>query len=105
MRNVRCQEISIILASNLAGKIAGGKLKLVALGAFVCELVGLLLQQLECIVLVDPFALRRGDVVPGPLPELAAAYFGSGGIFLLFFEPGIISESVLPTFSSNICSF
>lgn len=82
--NLRCQEISIIFTSNLAGKIASGKLILVALGAIGGELVGLFLQQLEGIALVDALALSGGDVVPDPLPELAAAYFSGGGVFLLF---------------------
>ena len=78
----RGQEIRVVLARHLAGEVAGRKLELVALGALLGELVGLLLEELEGVALVDLLALRGADAVARPLPELAAADFGGGGVLL-----------------------
>lgn len=53
---------------------------LVALGGLGRELLGLLLEQLEGVGLVDALALGRGHAVADPLPELAARHLGGGGV-------------------------
>lgn len=74
------QEVGIVLASHLGGKVLSGKVELVALGGLGGELVGLLLEKLEGVRLVDALALGGGDAVLHPLPELGAGNLGGGGI-------------------------
>lgn len=51
-----------------------------ALGRARGETLGALLEQAEGVGLVDLLALRRGDAVLDPLPELAAGDLGGGGV-------------------------
>jgi hypothetical protein len=81
-RNSPRQELSIVLAGNLTRKVLCGKLVLIALRAIGRELVGLLMQQLECIGLVDLLALGRLHAMFAPLPKLGAGDFGSCGVLL-----------------------
>lgn len=80
--NVRSQEISVIFTSDLAGEVAGRKLEFVPLWTLGCKGIGLLLQKLQRVSLVDFLALSGGGVVSSPLPQLAARYFGSCSVLL-----------------------
>lgn len=60
-------------------------MELVALAGLLSQLIGLLLEQLERISLVDPLALRSRHAVADPLPELTAGNFGSSGILPVFY--------------------
>jgi hypothetical protein len=53
----------------------------VSLGRLVAELLGLLVQELERVVLGDLLALGGLDVVARPLPQLAARDLGRRGVF------------------------
>lgn len=55
-------------------------MELVTLWCLVAERLGLLVQQLERIVLGDLLALGGLDIVPGPLPELASRDFSGGRV-------------------------
>jgi hypothetical protein len=79
-RYVRCQEISIVLASDLAGKVLGSEVELVPLGGLGGQLLSLFLEELEGIGLVDALALGGRDAVLDPLPQLGAGDFGGGGV-------------------------
>ena len=76
----RGQEVGIVLAGDLGSEVLSSKLELVALGSLGGELVGLLLEELEGVALVDALALGGGDAVLDPLPELGAGHLGGGGI-------------------------
>lgn len=76
------QEVGVILTGDLAGEVASSKLELVALGALGGQLVGLLLQKTQGVGLVDLLAVRGGDAVVRPLPELRPGDFGGGGVLL-----------------------
>lgn len=60
-------------------------MELVALASLGRELIGTLLEQLEGVGLVDALALRSGDAMASPLPQLAAGDFGGGSILPVFF--------------------
>lgn len=78
--NSRREEVGVVLAGDLAAKVLRGELVLVALGRARGEPVGALLEQAEGVGLVDLLALRRGDAMLDPLPELAAGDLGRGGV-------------------------
>jgi uncharacterized protein YbdZ (MbtH family) len=82
--NLRCEEVRIVFSGDLASKVSGRKLVLVAFRCLGRERVGLLLQQLERIALVDLLTLSGSDVVADPLPQLASADFGRSSILLQF---------------------
>ena len=66
--DLRCQELGVVLSSDLSLKVLGRKMELVALWCLVAECLGLLVQKLERVVLGHLLALGSLDVVPGPLP-------------------------------------
>lgn len=78
--DLRCQELGIVLASDLALKVLLGEMELVALRGLLAQLLSLLMEQLERIVLGDVLALGGLDVVPCPLPELTSRHLGGSGI-------------------------
>lgn len=78
----RGQEVSIILSSNLAGEVASSKLILIALWSLCGKFVGLLLEELKGVCLIDSLPFSGGNVVLGPLPELASANFSGSSILL-----------------------
>ena len=78
----RGQEIRIILARDLARKVLGRELELVAGRRLGGQLVRLLAEQAQRVGLVDAAALGGADAVPAPLPQLAAADLGGGGVLL-----------------------
>lgn len=55
---------------------------LIALAGLGGQAVSLLLQKTESVGLVELLALGGGDVVLGPLPQLAAGDFGGSGVLL-----------------------
>lgn len=90
--NIRSQEISIVLASDLAGKVLGSKVVLVALASLLGKVISALLEELEGVGLVDALALGGGDAVADPLPELASGDLGGGSILPV---NQIVSKSVM----------
>lgn len=76
----RCQEIGIILARDLPGKVLGRELEPIPLGRLGRKLSRACREELQVISLVHALPLRRDDAVAGPLPELAAGDFGGGGV-------------------------
>ncbi|KUI74487.1 hypothetical protein VM1G_11981 [Cytospora mali] len=62
------------------------QVELVALGRLLGQLVGLLLEQLQRISLVDALALGGGHGVADPLPELASGDLCGGGILPLIYS-------------------
>lgn len=79
-KNSRCQEISIVFASDLSGKVLRSKMELVALGSLCGKAIGTLVQEFEGIGLVDTLAFGGGDAVLDPLPQLASRDFGGGSV-------------------------
>ena len=82
-QNSRSQEVSVVLARDLAGEILGGQLELVTGRRLGDELSRLLLEETQRVRLVDAPALGGADAVPAPLPQLAAADLGGRGVLLL----------------------
>lgn len=78
------QEVGVILTGDLASEVTSSKLELVAPGALGGQFVGLLLQKTQGVGLVDLLAVRGGDAVVRPLPELRAGDFGGGRVLLFF---------------------
>jgi len=76
----RSQEVRVVLAGDLARKVLRREVELIALGRLGGELLGLLLEQLERVRLVDLLALGRRHAVPRPLPQLAARHLGRRGV-------------------------
>jgi len=70
--NLRCQELGVVLSSDLSLKVLSRKMELVALWCLVAECLSLLVQKLERVVLGHLLALGSLDVVPGPLPQLTS---------------------------------
>lgn len=80
MIDLRCEELGVVLASDLGFEVLGGEVELVALGSVLVKLLGLLLQQLQRVILRDGLALGCLDTVPCPLPQLRSRDLGCGGI-------------------------
>jgi hypothetical protein len=80
MGDLRCQELRIVLASDLTLEVLGCNVEFVALGCLVAQCLGLLVQELECVVLCDVLALGCLDVVPCPLPQLTPRHLGSSSV-------------------------
>lgn len=70
---LRCQEVCIVLPSDLTREVLGSQVIVIPLWRFRGELVGLLLQQPLRICLVYLFAFGSGYAVFAPLPQLASA--------------------------------
>ena len=79
-KDVRCQEVGVVLARDLGLEVLSREAKLVALRRLGSQLLGLLLEQLERVALINALALGGGDAVAHPLPELRARYLGCGGV-------------------------
>lgn len=60
----------------------GCKLILVAFGRIGRQIIRLLSEKLQRIRFVDLLTFCGDDTMATPLPELAAANFGGGGVFL-----------------------
>jgi hypothetical protein len=78
--NLRGQEVGVLLASHLSGKVLRRKLELVALGRVLLQLSGLLVEQLQGVLLVHLLAAVCGDAVLAPLPQLRARDLSSRSI-------------------------
>ena len=75
------QEVGVVLARNLTGKVPSRKLELVTLRTLRGKAVSLLLQQTQGVALIHATALRGGDAVTRPLPQLATRNLGGGSVF------------------------
>jgi len=80
IKNLRGQEIGIVLSGDLSSEILRSKVILVALRRLGRKLVGLLLEQRKSVCLVDSLALGGGDAMADPLPQLGARHLGGGSI-------------------------
>ena len=80
MVDLRCEEFSVVLAGNLALEVLSRQLELVTLWCLLAQLLGLLLEQLECVVLGHGLALSGLDTVLCPLPELRPRYLGGSSV-------------------------
>lgn len=78
--NSRGQKVGIILARHLAREVLRRQVELVALGRLLGQLVGLFLEELERVGLVDALALGGCHAVADPLPQLAAGYLGGSSV-------------------------
>lgn len=79
-QNLRCEELGVVLASYLPLEVLGREVELVALGCLLVQLIGLLLEQLERILLGNSLAFGGLDTMPCPLPELRPRHFSSSSI-------------------------
>lgn len=68
--NLRSQEISIVLTSDLGREVLSSKVVLVTLWSLCGKLISLLLEQLQSIILGDFLALGGRYAVLAPLPQL-----------------------------------
>jgi hypothetical protein len=80
-KNLRCQELGIVLPSDLPLKVLSRKLELIPLGRLLAQLPRLLMQKLKRILLGDLLALGRLNIMPRPLPQLTPAHLSGGSIF------------------------
>jgi len=78
--NLRSQEVGVLLASHLSGKILRRELELVALGGVLLQFGGLLVEQLQGVLLVHLLAALGGDTVLAPLPQLRARNLSSRSV-------------------------
>jgi hypothetical protein len=78
--DLRGQEVGILLASHLSGEVLRRKLELVALGSVLLQLSGLLVQELQGVLLVHLLAALGRDAVLAPLPQLRARDLSSRGV-------------------------
>lgn len=78
----RCQEVCIVLSSDLAREVLCSKVVFISLCRFRGELVGLFPQQPLGICLVNFLAFGCRNGVFAPLPQLASANLCSCGILL-----------------------
>lgn len=74
------EEVGVLVANNLGLEVSGGLSKLVAGLGVLDELVGLLVEELDGVVLGDLLALSGGDGVLDPLVELRSRNLGGGSI-------------------------
>ena len=78
--HLRCQEISIVLACDLASKVLSSQLEFVTLRSLCSQCISALLESFQSISLVDLLALGGCDFVLAPLPKLASRYFSGGSV-------------------------
>jgi hypothetical protein len=78
--DLRCEELCIVLASDLALEVLSREVELIALGCLLAQLVSLLLEQLECVLLGDGLALGGLDAMLRPLPKLRPRHLGGSSI-------------------------
>ena len=100
--NSRRQKIRILLPRDLVGKVLRCQPILVAFRGLGRQLVRLLPEELLRISFVDLLAFGRRHAVATPLPQLAAADFCRGGVFLEQSKPKLFGIESLMGFYISI---